>query len=100
MRHLLHAVVVLLVLHCVDANALDATKVAAINEAADSFVALAGDSAHTGQAPRLTDPAAKRLLDVVLDTSEIQGGAVLPRSALGDLSTWTLAVVKVGLIYT
>ena len=62
-------------------------------------MALAGDSANTGKAPRQTDPAAKPLLDRVLDTSEIQQG-VQPISELGSLSKWTLAVVKVGTVYT
>jgi len=62
-------------------------------------VALAGDSATTGQPPRQTDPAAKPLLDRVLNTSEVQHD-VQPISELGDLSTWTVAVVKVGLVYT
>ena len=81
------------------ALAFDAGTAAAIDKAADAFVALAGDSANTGKAPRQTDPAAKPLLDRVLDTSEIQQG-VQPISELGNLSKWTLAVVKVGTIYT
>jgi hypothetical protein len=37
-------------------------------------VALAKDSATTGEAPRESDPAAKPLLDLVLDKSSLQSG--------------------------
>src|ERR1700722_1125677 len=99
MRRVCQAAVTLFALGCGNAMALDAATVAAIDKAADAFVALAGDSAKTGQPPRQTDPAAKPLLDRVLDTSEVQH-AVVPISELGNLSIWTLAVVKVGLVYT
>jgi len=81
------------------ALAFDAGTAAAIDNAADAFVAMAGDSANTGKVPRQTDAAAKPLLDRVFDTSEIQHG-VQPISALADLSKWTMAVVKVGTVYT
>src|SRR5215468_8147825 len=54
--------------------AFDAGTAVAIDKAADGFVVLAGDSAHTGKPPRQTDSAATPLLDRVLDTSEIQHG--------------------------
>jgi hypothetical protein len=99
MRRVCQAAVTLFALGCGNAMALDAATVAAIDKAADAFVALAGDSAKTGQPPRQTDPAAKPLLDRVLNTSEVQHD-VVPISELVGLSTWTLAVVKVGLVYT
>ena len=99
MRRVYQAAVSLFALGCSNAIALDAATVAAIDKAADAFVVLAGDSATTGQPPRQTDPAAKPLLDRVLNTSEVQHD-VPPISELGDLSTWTVAVVKVGLVYT
>ena len=82
-----------------NALAFDASTAAAIDKAADAFVALAGDSANTGKAPRQTDPAVKPLLDRILDTSELQHG-VQPVSELGALGKWALAIVKVGTIYT
>ena len=42
-------------------------------------MALAKDSATTGEAPRESDPAAKPLLDLVLDTSSLQSGPVQAR---------------------
>ncbi len=99
MRRVCQAAVTLFALRCGNAMALDAARVAAIDKAADAFVALAGDSAKTGQPPRQTDPAAKPLLDRVLNTSEVQHD-VVPISELVGLSTWTLAVVEVGLVYT
>jgi hypothetical protein len=36
----------------------------------------------------------------VLDTTEIQSGPAQPMSALSDLGKWSLAVLKVGLVYT
>jgi hypothetical protein len=93
------AAVLALVISSAGASALDASKVAAINKAADSFVALAKDSAKTGRPPRQSDPGAKPLLDIVLDTTEIQSGPPQPMSALVRLNAWNLAVVKVGLVY-
>ena len=62
-------------------------------------MALAKDSATTGEAPRESDPAAKPLLDLVLDTSSLQSGPVQPMSELETLNAWNLDVVKVGLVY-
>jgi hypothetical protein len=99
MRRVCQAAATLFALGCGNAMALDAATVAAVDKAADAFVALAGDSAKTGQPPRQTDPAAKPLLDRVLDTTEVQHD-IQPTSELGDLGTWTIAVVKVGVVYT
>ncbi len=65
---------------CGNALAFDAGTAAAIDKAADAFVALAGDSANTGNAPRQT--------------------GVQPVSELGALGKWALAIVKVGTVYT
>ncbi len=92
------AALLLLVSGCSSPSELD-TKVKAITKAADQFVALAKDSATTGEAPRETDPAAKPLLDFVLDTASLQNGPVQPMSALETLNAWNLDVVKVGLVY-
>ena len=92
------AALLILVAGCSQPSELD-TKVKAITKAADEFVALAKDSATTGEAPRESDPAAKPLLDLVLDTSSLQNGPVQPMSELEALNTWNLDVVKVGLVY-
>jgi hypothetical protein len=67
------AVFLILVSGCSSPSQLD-TKVKAITKAADQFVALAKDSATTGEAPRESDPAAKPLLDLALDKSSLQSG--------------------------
>ena len=75
------SVFLILVSGCSSPSQLD-TKVKAITKAADQFVALAKDSATTGEAPRESDPAAKPLLDLVLDTSSLQIGPVQPITEL------------------
>jgi hypothetical protein len=95
MRHTL-CIVVAFIATISGAAALDAGKIAAINKAAESFVALAKDSATP---PRQSDPAVKLLLDKVLDTTELQNGPTLPIAALENLNAWNFAVIKVGLVY-
>jgi hypothetical protein len=88
----------MLALTPVRAPALDAGKVDAVTKAADAFTALAGESHQTGRPPRESDPVAKPLLDVVLDTRELNRGRV-PWDQLLTLNKWNLAVIKVGLVY-
>lgn len=75
-----------------------AATVDTVTKAADSFVALAKDSAKTGQPPRGSDPAAKPLIDTVFDTREIEGKQV-PWSEVRALGDWNRAAMRVGLIY-
>jgi hypothetical protein len=100
MRRSLHVIALLSILaaSAVGAHALDAGKVEAVTKAADAFAALAKDSHTTGQPPRQSDAAAKPLLDLVLDTTEINRGRV-PWNQLLTLNGWNLAVIKVGLVY-
>jgi hypothetical protein len=99
-RHLqILAVLAALVASCGAARALDAAKIAAIDQAADAFVALAKDSHNTGQPPRQSDAAAKPLLDTVFNTKEIESGTPLPWTELKALDAWNKAAVKVGLVY-
>lgn len=79
--------------------ALDPAKAAATEKAASAFVALAKGSEKTGKPPRLNDPAAKPLLDTVFNTAEIEKGGPLPMADLGNLNTWNLAAVKIGIVY-
>ncbi len=81
------------------AQTLNAAKIESINKAADSFVALAKDSATTGKPPRYSDPAAKPLLDTVLNTKDIEGGKPVPWSAVEPLHKWNGAALKIGLVY-
>jgi hypothetical protein len=74
-------------------------KIQAITAAADSFVALAKDSSQTGRAPRQSDSVAKPLLDLVLDTSDLQGGPVRPMSAIESIEARHLAVLKIFSVY-
>ena len=89
-------VVPILLLTCLAATALDGVRLAAISKAADEFVALAKQN---GNPPRQSDPEVRRLLDMVLDVSEVKQGPVLPISALNNLGAWILDVNKVGEIY-
>jgi len=81
-----------------NAYALDARRVDAIANAAAAFVALAPNSATTGKPPRQSDPAAKPLLDLVFDTTEVTRHRI-PWDQLLTLNKWNLAVIDVGLVY-
>jgi hypothetical protein len=81
------------------ANALDAAKAQAITEAANSLIALAKDSARTGKPPRQTDPAAKPLLDLVFDVSELQAGTAFQMADFANLNAWQSAARKISGIY-
>lgn len=82
------------------AHALDAAKAEAMTKASEQFVALAKDSHTTGKPPRQTDAAAKPLMDRVFDLSEVQkSSSTFKMADLGNLNTWNLAVLKIGLVY-
>jgi hypothetical protein len=83
---------------CGSAQALDQAKIDSVNKAADSFVALAKDSFKTGKPPRMSDPAAKPLLDTLFNTKDIEGKPQ-PWSDINRLHEWTVALTKVGVIY-
>jgi hypothetical protein len=74
-------------------------KIAAVDKAADAFLALAKDAATTGRPPRQGDPAVKALLDVVFDTAGLNDGDPLPYSELSKLNRWMLRVNAVGTVY-
>lgn len=82
-----------------EAQTLDAARIAKINAATESFLALAKDSHTTGKPPRYSDPAVKPLLDTVLDTKQIESGKPLPWSDVQKLTDWSQAATKVGLVY-
>jgi hypothetical protein len=80
------------------AQTLNAAKLDSINKATESFLALAKDSLETGKPPRYSNPAAKPLLDAVLDTKAVEGKPV-PWSALELLQNWSKAAAKIGVVY-
>jgi hypothetical protein len=75
--------------------ALDRTKIAAAEKAANEFARLARDSYKTGKPPRETDPAAKALLDTAFDTAA--GPAEF--SDLPRINQWMANGDKIGLVY-
>ncbi|HWV54830.1 hypothetical protein [Pseudorhodoplanes sp.] len=75
---------------------MDQKKLAAAQKAAADFVKLAGNSTKTGKPPRESDPAAKALLDVVLDTSAMTSPEF---SDIPRITQWLANADKVGLVY-
>lgn len=78
---------------------LDPARIAAIDRAAEAFLALAQDAYKTGAPPRQADPAVKPLLDTVFDTAGLNRGGPLPFAQLAALNDWTARVVAVGSVY-
>jgi clan AA aspartic protease (TIGR02281 family) len=89
-----------LALFAVAANAgsIDSGRIAAIDQAADAFLARAADAHKSREVPRQSDPAVRGLLDTVFDTSDLSHGPV-PIADLGKLDDWLARVVKIGSIY-
>src|SRR4029079_11569854 len=83
---------------CGAAQALDQAKIDNVTKAADSFAALAKDSFKSGKPPRLSDPAAKPLLETLFNTKDLDGKPQ-PWSDIDKLHEWTVALTKVGVIY-
>lgn len=78
---------------------VDAAKLPAAKAAAENFVALAKGSEKTGNAPRQSDPAIKRLLDAVFDSRDVEAAKTIPFQQLTGLSERMLTGVKVGVVY-
>ncbi len=81
------------------AATIDSAKFAAVDKAADEFIALSKDSYKTGQPPRQTDPKAGSLLDIVFNTAGVNEGPPAPMADLDKLNGWMLRVVRVGSVY-
>jgi len=78
----------------------DPAQIAAIDKAADAFAALGKDAYKTGEPPRQSDPAAKKLLDVIFGTSGLNAGATpVPFEQIDALNDWASRIVKTGMIY-
>jgi len=79
------------------AAGVDASRGAALDKAADAFMALAKDAHKTGKPPRQDDPAVKPLLDVLFDTAGL--GAV-PFSDIDRLDDWMTRLAAIHDVYT
>jgi hypothetical protein len=94
------AVAALVVALAVPAAAqIERNKLTVAKNAADSFVKLAKGSETSGEAPRLSDPAIRQLLDAVFDARDIQSANSVPFNELSALSERMLTGVKVGVVY-
>lgn len=78
---------------------LDPRKLPAANEAIASFAERAKGSERTGQMPRLTDPAVKRLLDIIFDIGDIAAAKSIPFESLTALSDRMMVGNQVGMTY-
>jgi hypothetical protein len=78
---------------------IDSQKLPAAKKAATSFVERARGSEKTGEVPRVTDPAIKRLLDAVFDIRDVEAAKAIPFQAISPLSERMLAGTQVGLVY-
>ncbi len=81
------------------AATIDSAKFAAVEKAADEFIALSKDSYKTGQPPRQTDPKAGPLLDIIFNTAGVNEGPPAPMADLDKINDWMLRVVRVGSVY-
>lgn len=77
----------------------DSGKVAAVKSAAGSFLALAKDSEKTGNPPRDSDPAVRRLLEAVFDSRDVEALKTVTFAQLGPLTERMITGVQVGLVY-
>lgn len=81
------------------AATLDPGQMAAIDQAANAFLAKAAEAKKTGMVPRQSDPAVATLLDTVFDTGTLNHGAI----DYGDhekLVHWLTRILAVGGVYT
>jgi clan AA aspartic protease (TIGR02281 family) len=80
------------------AASLDLSRIAAVDQAADAFLAKAADANKSGQVPRQSDPAIAPLLDTVFDTNSLSHGAI-DFADLDKLQDWLARVAAVGGVY-
>jgi clan AA aspartic protease (TIGR02281 family) len=80
------------------AASLDLSRIAAVDQAADAFLAKAADAKKSGQVPRQSDPAIAPLLDTVFDTNSLSHGAI-DFADLDKLQDWLARVAAVGGVY-
>lgn len=80
------------------AASLSADQMAAIDNAADAFLAKAADAKKTGMVPRQSDPVVAPLLDTVFDIGALTHGP-LDFGDLGKLENWLDRLNAVGAVY-
>ena len=82
------------------ASQFDPSQVAAVDKAAAAFAQLGKDAYKTGKPPRVSDPKAAKLLDVIFGTAKLNDGAdPVPFAQLDKLNDWLLRVLQTGLVY-
>ena len=103
MKRLARAVAVAIALAVAGAAAaapLDPAKIAAINKAAETFLAIGKDAYRTGKPPRQADPEVAPLLDTIFDLDPVNVGGPVPLADFDKLADWVAAVAAVGMVYT
>jgi clan AA aspartic protease (TIGR02281 family) len=98
MRRFLIALGLILFVAAASAASVDPDRIAAIDRAAEAFVAKATEARKTGMIPRLSDPDIGPLLDTVFDTGDLSHGPV-PAADFDKLSDWLTRINAVGKIY-
>jgi clan AA aspartic protease (TIGR02281 family) len=100
MRLLLIAILLVLSLAApAIATTLSADQMAAIDKAADAFLAKAAEAKKTGMVPRQSDPAVAALLDTVFDTGVLNHGTI-DYTDQEKLIHWLTRLTAVGGVYT
>src|ERR1700691_5314957 len=81
------------------AATIDPARIAAIDQAADAFLAKAAVAHKNGLVPRQSDPGIAALLDTVLDMRDLPPGPI-DNADFPQLSHWLGRVVAVGRVYS
>jgi hypothetical protein len=98
MRQALVALVLAAWIAPASAASLGPDRIAAIDQAADAFLAKATEAHKTGMVPRQSDPGIGPLLDTVFNTDDLSHGPV-PFADLTKLSNWLGRIAAIGRIY-
>jgi hypothetical protein len=98
MRRLLALGLFLLAAATAQAASLDPSRMTAIDQAADAFLAKAAEAKKSGQMPRQSDPAIAPLLDMLFDTNSLSHGPI-DYADLDKLEDWLARVAAVGGVY-
>ena len=99
LRTALAAAVCSVALAAVAQAQLDPAKIESSKAAAATFSSLAKNSEKTGEAPRESDPAVKRLLDAIYDSTDVKSTATPRFEELTPLSTRMVTGVQTALVY-
>jgi clan AA aspartic protease (TIGR02281 family) len=99
MRRLLALCLMLGWASATQAASLDPNRIAAIDQAANAFLAKAAEAKKNGMVPRQSDPEIGPLLDTVFDTRDLSHGPI-DYADFPKLSDWLRRVGEVGRVYT